>query len=102
MRSIQTPPMAAERPSITIAMEKMIAIGVPTPVSGKNFWIKGSLITENAYTCPIDRWTARAAGGTSHRLKPGGAMVWLRSRRFIRVLPGTGPVVTWVGQSSPA
>ena len=68
LRSIHTPPNAAERPSMTMAMEKMMAIGVPTPVSGKNFWISGSLRTENEYTCPMDRWTASAAGGTSHRL----------------------------------
>ena len=30
--------------------------------------VSGSLKTLNAYTCPMARWMARAAGGTSQRL----------------------------------
>lgn len=42
--------------------------------------VRGKLKVENAYTWPIDRCTARAAGGTKKRLKPAGAMVTSRSR----------------------
>ncbi|MEL7644266.1 MAG: hypothetical protein AAGU25_09185, partial [bacterium] len=36
---------------------------------------KGSQKTEKPYAIPIQRWIARAAGGTSQRLNPGPAMV---------------------------
>ena len=36
--------------------------------------------TLQAYAWPIERWTDRAAGGTSQRLQPGGATVRDRSR----------------------
>src|ERR1700722_3205519 len=42
--------------------------------------VSGRLKVENAYACPIERCTARAAGGTKNRLKPGGATVLSRSR----------------------
>ncbi len=65
LRSTHVPPNAAARPSMTMAIEKMTAIGVP--------WVpkwscNGVLKTLNAYTCPMDRCTARAAGGMSQRL----------------------------------
>ena len=37
--------------------------------------VSGSLKTLNAYACPMLRWIARAAGGTSQRLKPGPATI---------------------------
>ncbi len=40
----------------------------------------GILKTENAYTCPMHRWIASAAGGTRQRLNPGFAMDRSRSR----------------------
>jgi hypothetical protein len=43
--------------------------------------VKGSLKTLSAYACPIARWMESAAGGTSQRLKPGGAIVRWRSRK---------------------
>ena len=41
-----------------------------TPSSSVN----GILKTLKEYICPIHRWIASAAGGTSHRLYPGGAI----------------------------
>src|SRR5882757_2957225 len=46
---------------------------------------KGSQKTEKPYAMPMHRWMARAAGGTSQRLKPGPAIVRSRARN-----PGTG------------
>src|SRR5689334_9423069 len=37
----------------------------------------------------MERWTARAAGGTSQRLKPGGAIEWSRSRNANMLMSGT-------------
>ena len=34
--------------------------------------VSGRLKTLKAYAWPMERWMARAAGGTSQRLKPGG------------------------------
>ncbi len=42
---------------------------------------RGSQNTEKPYAMPIHRWMARAAGGTSQRLKPGPAMVRSRARK---------------------
>ena len=39
----------------------------------------GFLKTLNAYTCPIDKWTASAADGISQRAYPIGAIVRSRS-----------------------
>ena len=61
---------------MTIAIEKMIEIGVSLVSKCST---SGSLKTLNAYTWPIERWTASAAGGISHRLYPGGAIVRSRS-----------------------
>src|SRR5262245_46905898 len=44
-------------------------------------WLSGSQNTLNPYAMPIDRWIASAAGGTSHRLNEGEAIV--RSRDSI-------------------
>ena len=55
-----------------------------TPIA----WLSGMLKTLNAYACPIERWMARAAGGTSQRLKPGGATVLLRSRKESAAMRG--------------
>src|SRR5918993_1888555 len=42
---------------------------------------------------PIDRWMASAAGGTSQRLKPGGAMMrsWPSHPEFARMVRDYGP-----------
>ena len=61
---------------MTIAIEKMIEIGVSLVSKCST---SGSLKTLNAYTWPIERWTASAAGGISHRRYPGGAIVRSRS-----------------------
>jgi hypothetical protein len=45
------------------------------------------LKTENAYTWPMERWTASAAGGISQRLYPGPATMACLSRRDMRILP---------------
>ena len=60
-----------------MAMLKMIPIGVSLVSKCST---SGILKTLNAYTWPIDRWTASAAGGISQRLYPSGAIVRSRSR----------------------
>ena len=69
---------AAVRPSTAMAIEKIQPIasfdqspsaGFVTPTS----WASGLLNTLQAYTWPIERWIARAAGGASQRLYPGPA-----------------------------
>src|SRR5688572_18479259 len=88
-RSIHLPNAAAEMPRNAIAMEKIHASGGCSQSRPGTWWstpitcVSGILKTENAYACPIERCTASAAGGTSQRLKPGGAMEWRRSRTFI-------------------
>jgi hypothetical protein len=47
----------------------------------------GSQNTEKPYAMPMQRCTASAAGGTSHRLKPGAAMVLARARMLPSVTP---------------
>jgi hypothetical protein len=37
--------------------------------------VNGSLKTLKAYAWPIERWTAKAAGGINHLLKPGPAVI---------------------------
>ena len=54
--------------------------------------LSGSQNTLKPYAIPIDRWMASAAGGTSQRLKPGGAMMRSLERMFGMVLlPGLKP-----------
>src|SRR5688572_22024427 len=88
-RSIHFPNTAAEIPRNAIAMEKIHASGgcsqswpgtcFVTPMT----CVSGILNTLNAYAWPIDRCTASAAGGTSQRLNPGGAIECWRSRKPI-------------------
>src|SRR5918993_3192348 len=84
-RSIHFPNTAAEMPRKAIAIEKIHASGgcsqswpgtcFVTPM----ICVSGILNTENAYACPMERCTASAAGGTSQRLNPGGAIECWRS-----------------------
>jgi len=67
------PNVAAETPSITMASEKIQAscdcVQSPgTDLLTPRSCVNGILKTLNEYTCPIQRWIASAAGGTSHRL----------------------------------
>ncbi len=49
--------------------------------------LSGSQNTLKPYAMPMERWIASAAGGTSHRLKPGRATIRSRSRTpTVRVL----------------
>ena len=50
--------------------------------------VSGRLKTLKAYAWPMDRWMARAAGGTSQRLKPGRATVCSR----LKILMASAPV----------
>src|ERR1700716_516812 len=77
--STQRPKTAAESPRNTIARLKIQpsagivqspGAGAVTPIA-KDI---GLLKTLNAYAWPMHRWIHRAAGGTSHRLKPGPAI----------------------------
>src|SRR6185436_13491645 len=49
----------------------------------------GKLNTDRAYAWPMHIWMARAAGGTSQRLYPGGATVCARSRNENNVIGGS-------------
>ena len=61
------------------------ATGALTPMAR----LSGSQKTLKPYAMPMERWMARAAGGTSQRLKPGFAMMRSReSRPAITVLLG--------------
>ena len=75
----------------------------------RSAWDIGLLKTLNAYAWPMHRWMHRAAGGTSQRLKPGGAIEFDRSRndaeanclssgarRDLRAVYGCGPPATCV------
>src|SRR6185295_14115763 len=86
-RSTHAPKMAAEDPSITknnvyiqpseLSFQSPGADAV-MPIAR----LSGSQNTLNPYAIPMERWMASAAGGTSHRLKPGAAIVRsLSSRR---------------------
>src|ERR1700689_215616 len=84
-RSIHRPNTAAEIPRTPIAREKIQGIegcaqspgaACVTPIKR----VRGTLKTLKAYTWPIERFTAHAAGGISHRLNPGSAIECSRSR----------------------
>src|SRR5882757_8293018 len=84
-RSTQRPKTAADRPRRTMAIENVQPTSVNFQSDGAEWvmpinLVRGKLKVENAYAWPIDRCTARAAGGTKKRLKPAGAMVTSRSR----------------------
>src|SRR5262245_6343772 len=87
-RSTKRPKMAAEEPSRTKNSEYMmlsLLIGVPRDCES------GSQKTLTPYAMPIERWIASAAGGTSQRLYPVGAMIRsLAKRPGIREI--TGPM----------
>src|SRR5512146_965012 len=85
-RSSHAPNAAADSPRNTIAVLKIQAsvasdqsLGAEAlpPMSRE----RGILKTLNAYTWPIERWIASAAGGTSQRLYPGFAIECSRSRK---------------------
>src|ERR1700712_2928476 len=74
------PANAADNPRNTIASENIQPSVVSdqspdTDESRPMTRVSGRLNTENAYACPIHKWTANAAGGTIHREKPGLAIV---------------------------
>ena len=79
-RSTQAPNSAADEPrntknSVNIQPSVLIfqssGAGLAMPMAR----LSGSQKTLNPYAMPIERWIASAAGGTSHRLNPGGAMM---------------------------
>src|SRR4030095_13736281 len=77
--SSQRPKVNAERPRKTMATLKIQPIVVSGQSPGADSVLpisreSGRLKTLNAYTCPMHRWIASAAGGTRHRLNPGGAI----------------------------
>src|SRR5258706_4396489 len=84
-RSTQRPNMAAEAPRNTMAREKTQPISFKFQSCGTDWvnpisFVSGRLKVEKAYAWPMERCTARAAGGTKKRLKPGSAMVLSRSK----------------------
>src|SRR3954471_1258269 len=83
--SSHRPKTAAERPRKTMAMVKIQASSVCFQSPGADSvmprtLVSGSLKTLNAYACPMLRWMARAAGGTSQRLNPGFATMFSLDR----------------------
>src|SRR5581483_3953012 len=86
--STQRPNTADETPRKKIANEKIQPRSVSFQSSGADCempmsFVMGKLKTLKAYAWPMHRCTQSAAGGTIHRLKPGPATVWLRSRKPI-------------------
>src|SRR6185436_17269774 len=86
-RSTQGPKSAADEPSITkntVYIQPSVLIfqspgaGAVTPIAR----LSGSQKTLKPYAIPIERWIASAAGGTSQRLNPGGAMMCSFERMF--------------------
>src|SRR5580765_294491 len=79
-RSAHFPKMAAEDPRKTIASVNVHVSVLIFQSPGADLVmpiarLKGSQKTLKPYAIPIDRCIASAAGGTSHRLKPGAAMI---------------------------
>ncbi len=96
-RSSHPPQIAAEIPSMAMKVSKMwvtlgtVQLQLWDVSSVKNPWpaqlgapgssaLMGSQNTLKPYAMPMQRWMARAAGGASHRLKSGPAMVRSRSK----------------------
>src|ERR1700674_623911 len=84
-RSSHRPAIAADSPSQTIASVKIHWSSVNVQSPGPDCVmptarLSGILNTLNAYAWPMQRWIASAAGGTSQRLNPGGAMIRSRDR----------------------
>ena len=73
-RSTHLPNTAADTPRNAMAMLKIHASCVwfqscpDSDLVTPMILVSGSLNTLNAYTCPMARWMASAAGGTSQRL----------------------------------
>src|SRR4051812_12879055 len=87
-RSSQAPNVAAESPRKTIATLNtqpiVLSFQFPDAVSlPPTRRANGRLNTLNAYACPIDKWMASAAGGTSQREYSGPATECARSRNGI-------------------
>src|SRR5260370_32486984 len=79
-RSTQAPNSAADEPRNTknsvyihpsVLTFQSSGAGLAIPIARPS----GSQKTLKPYAIPIDKWIASAAGGTSHRLNPGGAMM---------------------------
>ena len=63
--------MAMENVQATVLTFQSSGAGCVMPM----VWLSGIQNTLRPYAMPMDRWMARAAGGTSQRLKPGPATV---------------------------
>src|SRR5437763_9153832 len=79
-RSTQRPKSAADDPRKTIASVNVHVSVLIFQSPGADAVmpiarLNGSQKTLNPYAMPMDRWMASAAGGTSHRLKPGPAVI---------------------------
>src|SRR5262245_43122311 len=79
-RSTHAPNSAADEPSITknsvyIHPSVLIFQSSGADAVMPTARLSGSQNTLKPYAMPIERWMASAAGGTSHRLNPGGAIM---------------------------
>ncbi len=73
LRIWNAPKSAAATPRTAMEMEKVQPISFKSQSPGTEWvtprsLVSGRLKVEKAYTCPMDRCTARAAGGTRKRL----------------------------------
>ena len=59
----------------TTLWKKLMLSGQGTDRVMPTALLSGSQKTLKPYAIPIERWMASAAGGTSHRLKPGPATI---------------------------
>ena len=60
---------------VTARWRKLIVSGQATGWVMPMAWLSGSQKTLKPYAMPMERWMARAAGGTSQRLNPGPATI---------------------------
>src|SRR4029079_1152269 len=87
-RSTHVPNKAADEPRKTIASVNVHPSVVTFQSPGADCVtprarVRGSQNTLKPYAIPIDRCVASAAGGTSHRLNPGGATMRSRERKDV-------------------
>lgn len=102
--SSHLPAKAADKPRNTIASEKIQPREVSDQSSAADCvmpitLVSGPLNTENAYAWPIQRWTARAAGGTIQREKPGLATVASLEKKDAEPEFPLGSVMLLIGRS---
>jgi hypothetical protein len=79
-----------------IRMKNDMSAGHAIDVEMPSWWDNGSQNTLKPYAMPMQRWMHSAAGGTSHRLNPGPAIVRCLARVLtpLAALPGNTPAAS--------